>query len=179
VSNCRTAKVPPGDAAEPPKVARITLAAPEIVPVVLMEVEMCAPLIVPAVAAPAPVTIEKKRAVSPEPVEVKVNLLLIRRVSPVVAEVVANAELMFCAVVTARGEDTVPVEKPFCDTTGPENVVVAMMVPYIQVKCISLYVVSRDCLMHRIGPDYCVYITVFSSVQHLFFLSQLISIIEA
>jgi len=32
--------------------------------------------------------------------------------------------------------------KPFKDTTGPENVVRAMIFPYIQVKCISLYVVS-------------------------------------
>jgi hypothetical protein len=69
------------------------------------------------------------------------------------AEVVANAALMFSAVVTSIGEAEVPVSKPFCDTTGPENVVVAMIFPYIQVKCISLYVVSRDCLMHRISPE--------------------------
>jgi hypothetical protein len=69
------------------------------------------------------------------------------------AEVVANAALMFSAVVTARGEAEVPVSKPLLDTTGPENVVVAMIFPYIQVKCISLYVVSRDCLMHRKTPE--------------------------
>jgi len=62
--------VPPGVVAEPPSVARSAFAAPEIVPVVLIEVEMCAPLIVPAAAAPAPVTTEKARSVSPEPVEV-------------------------------------------------------------------------------------------------------------
>ncbi len=71
------------------------------------------------------------------------------------------------------------VMKPFKDTTGPENVVRAMIFPYIQVKCISLYVVSRDCLMHRISPDYCVYITVFLSAQQLFFLSQFFGIIHA
>ena len=51
---------------------------------------------------------------------------------------------------------TVPVKepiKPFVDVTGPENVVDAMIFPYIQVECISLYVVSRDCLMHRITPE--------------------------
>ena len=40
---------------------------------------------------------------------------------------------MFWAVVTARGDEAVPVEKPFLDTTGPVKVVVAMMVPYMQV----------------------------------------------
>jgi len=54
-----------------------------------------------------------------------------------------------------------------------------MMFPYIQVKCIDLYVVSRDCSMHRISPDYGVYITVFLSAQQLFFLSQFIGIIPA
>jgi hypothetical protein len=97
------------------------------VPVVLIEVEICAPLIVPAAAAPAPVTTEKARRVSPEPVEVKANRLYDRRVSPVVADVVANAALTFCAVVTERGEAEVPVSKPLLDTTGPENVVVAMI----------------------------------------------------
>jgi hypothetical protein len=48
--------------------------------------------------------------------------------------------------------------KPFVDVTGPEKVVDAIIFPYIQVKCISLYVVSRDCLMHRITPG-CVFIT--------------------
>jgi len=43
--------------------------------------------------------------------------------------------------------------KPLVDVTGPEKVVDAMIVPYIQVKCISLYVVSRDCLMHRIARN--------------------------
>jgi hypothetical protein len=59
---------------------------------------------------------------------------------------------MLVAVVTVTGEEAVPEIKPLLDTTGPENVVVAMMCPYIQVECISLYVVSRDCLMHRITP---------------------------
>jgi hypothetical protein len=40
------------------------------------------------------------------------------------------------------GEEAVPVMKPLLDMTGPENVVFAMIFPYIQVKCISLYVVS-------------------------------------
>jgi len=43
---------------------------------------------------------------------------------------------------------TAPI-KPFVDVTGPEKVVDAMIFPYIQVKCASLYVVSRDCLAHR------------------------------
>jgi hypothetical protein len=34
---------------------------------------------------------------------------------------------MFSAVVTARGEAEVPVSKPLLDTTGPENVVVAIL----------------------------------------------------
>jgi hypothetical protein len=38
------------------------------------------------------------------------------------------------AVVNARGEAEVPVSKPFKDTTGPENVVVAMIIPYMQVR---------------------------------------------
>ena len=86
---------------------------------------------------------------------------------------------MFCAVVTEIGVVTVPEIKPFNDLTGPENVVNAMIGPYIQVECISLYVVSRDCLMHRITPDYCVYIMRFCSLQQLFFLSQLPGIMEA
>jgi hypothetical protein len=40
---------------------------------------------------------------------------------------------MFSAVVTARGEAEVPVSKPLLDTTGPENVVVAMIFPYMQL----------------------------------------------
>jgi len=47
---------------------------------------------------------------------------------------------------------TLPVRlpiKPFVDVTGPEKVVDAIIFPYIQVKCASLYVVSRDCLAHR------------------------------
>jgi hypothetical protein len=55
------------------------------------------------------------------------------------------------------GEVAVPPIKPFNDLTGPENVVNAMIFPYIQVKCISLYVVSRDCLMHRISPEWSQY----------------------
>jgi hypothetical protein len=47
---------------------------------------------------------------------------------------------------------TAPI-KPFVDVTGPEKVVDAMIFPYIQVECISLYVVSRDCLMHRKPRD--------------------------
>ena len=75
VSNCKAAKVPPGAATEAPMVARKALAAPEIVPPVSTLVEICAPLMVPAAAAPAPVTTEYARMVSPEPVDVKVNLL--------------------------------------------------------------------------------------------------------
>jgi len=40
-----------------------------------------------------------------------------------------------------------------------------MIFPYIQVRRINLYVVSRDCLMHRISPDYHVYTTVFKPMQ--------------
>ena len=59
-------------------------------------------------------------------------------------------------VVVATVPVTLPTMlpiKPFVDVTGPENVVDAMMIPYIQVGHISLYVVSRDCLMHRITPE--------------------------
>jgi hypothetical protein len=81
-------KVPPGVTPEAtPKVARNALAAPEIVPPVLTDIEMCAPLIVPPAAAPAPVTTEKARNVSPEPVLVKAKRSYDKRVSPVVAEV--------------------------------------------------------------------------------------------
>jgi hypothetical protein len=44
---------------------------------------------------------------------------------------------------------TETVSKPFCERTGPLNVVFAMIIPYIQVKCINRYVVCRDSLMHR------------------------------
>jgi hypothetical protein len=64
---------------------------------------MCAPLIVPPVAPLAPVTRVKKRAVSPEPVEVKVSRLKLRRVSPDVAEVTAYAPLRTPAEVIAIG----------------------------------------------------------------------------
>ena len=60
-SNCNAANVPPGFVDEPPMVALIAFAAPEIVPDPLTDVLMCAPLIVPAAAAPAPVTTEKAR----------------------------------------------------------------------------------------------------------------------
>ena len=62
--------VPPGLVEEPPKVARRALPAPEIVPEPLMLKLTCAPLTVPPVAAPAPVTRVSARMVSPEPVEV-------------------------------------------------------------------------------------------------------------
>jgi hypothetical protein len=52
---------------------------------------------------------------------------------------------MFVAVVTAIGEEAVPVIKPLLDMTGPENVVFAMMFPYMQVRVFCLHVVSRDC----------------------------------
>jgi hypothetical protein len=69
---------------------------------------MCAPLIVPAVAPLAPVTRVKKRAVSPEPVEVKVNRLKLRRVSPDVAEVVAYAPFNTPDVLISIGALEVP-----------------------------------------------------------------------
>ena len=37
------------------------------------------------------------------------------------------------------------VWKPFCDRTGPLNVVFAMILPYMQVGVFFLHVVSRDC----------------------------------
>jgi hypothetical protein len=43
--------------------------------------------------------------------------------------------------------------KPFCDRTGPLNVVFAMIFPYKQVKRINLLVVSRDCLIRRRTPE--------------------------
>jgi hypothetical protein len=43
------------------------------------------------------------------------------------------------------GEEAVPVMKPLLDMTGPENVVFAMIVPYMQVRVFCLHVVSRDC----------------------------------
>jgi hypothetical protein len=67
-------------------------------------------------------------------VEVNSNRLYDKRVSPVVAEVVAYASDILPAVVSTMGEEAVPVMKPFCDMTGPENVVFAMMCPYMQVK---------------------------------------------
>ena len=79
-----------------------------------------------SVAAPTPVTTEKARNVSPEPVDVNVNLSYTKRVSPEVAEVVPYALLIFCAVVTATGSAEVPLIKPLSDATGPENVVWAM-----------------------------------------------------
>jgi len=69
-----------------------------------------------------------------------------RAVEVVVVEVKVPVTLPVVLPVTA------PI-KPFVDVTGPENVVDAMIVPYIQVGHISLYVVSRDCLMHRITPE--------------------------
>ena len=67
-------RVPPGLARAPmPKVARRALAEPEMVPGASIDSEMCAPLIVPPVAAATPVTTENARSVSPEPVEVKVS----------------------------------------------------------------------------------------------------------
>jgi hypothetical protein len=33
------------------------------------------------------------------------------------------------------------------------NVVFAMIFPYMQVRRISLHVVSRDCLIHRESPE--------------------------
>jgi hypothetical protein len=64
---------------------------------------------------------------------VKVSLLYERRVSPVVAEVVAYEELMFCAVVTEMGEAAVPPIKPLADATGPVKLVCAMMIPHMRV----------------------------------------------
>jgi hypothetical protein len=65
---------------------------------------------------------------------------------------------MLPAVVTAIGEVSGAAnQNRSIDLTGPENVVNAMIFPYIQVKCISLYVVSRDCLMHRISPEWSQY----------------------
>jgi len=77
-------------------------------------------------------------------------LSYINLVSPVVAEVVTKAELTFwSAVVIARGDAAVPVMNPLVDVTGPLKVVEAMMVPYMQVRRISLHVVRRDGLIHR------------------------------
>jgi hypothetical protein len=53
------------------------------------------------------------------------------------------------AVVSAIGLVAVPPIKPLRDETGPENVVNAMIFPYMQVRRINLHVVSRDCLIHR------------------------------
>jgi len=61
-----------------------------------------------------------------------------------IAEVVACVMLPDPATLPVRA----PI-KPLVDVTGPEKVVDAMIFPYIQVKCINRYVVSRDCLMHR------------------------------
>ena len=55
-SSCSAAMVPPGFVEEPPSVTRSALPAPEIVPLPLIEREICAPLTVPPVAAFAPVT---------------------------------------------------------------------------------------------------------------------------
>jgi hypothetical protein len=73
----------------------------------------------------------------------------------VVAEVVAYASDILPAVVSTMGEEAVPVMKPFCDMTGPENVVFAMMCPYMQVRRICLHVVSRDCQIHRKARNGC------------------------
>jgi hypothetical protein len=108
--------VPPGLVEEPPKVARSALPAPEIVPEPLMLKLTCAPLTVPPVAAP-----------SPEPVEVNSKRPYDKRVSPVVAEVVAYDSEILPAVVSTTGLEAVPEMKPFCDMTGPENVVFAMI----------------------------------------------------
>jgi uncharacterized protein YsxB (DUF464 family) len=83
--------------------------------------------------------------VSPEPVEVNSKRLYDRRVSPVVAEVVAYDSDILPAAVSTIGLEAVPEIKPFCDMTGPENVVFAMIVPYMQVRVFCLHVVSRDC----------------------------------
>ena len=88
-------------------------------------------MIVPPTAA-APVTTEKALNVSPEPAAVNVNLSYTKRVSPVVADVVAYDELMFCAVVTEIGSVDVPPIKPFKDDTGPVNVVIAIIFSFIQ-----------------------------------------------
>jgi len=67
------ANVPPGLVDVPPKVARKALPAPEIVPAPLTLKLRCAPLIVPPVAAPAPVTTLNARMVSPLPVLLNVK----------------------------------------------------------------------------------------------------------
>jgi hypothetical protein len=63
----------------------------------------------------------------------------------VAAEVVTYASDTLPAVVSTRGEEAVPVTKPLLDMTGPENVVFAMIFPYMQVRVFCLHVVSRDC----------------------------------
>ena len=55
LSSWMAARVPPGAAVVPPTVARIALAAPDTVPPSTPTVK-CAPLIVPAVAPPTPLT---------------------------------------------------------------------------------------------------------------------------
>jgi hypothetical protein len=50
---------------------------------------------------------------------------------------------MFSAVVTERGADEVPVSKPLSDTTGPVKVVVAKMLPYMQVLPNRLHLVGK------------------------------------
>jgi hypothetical protein len=62
-----------------------------------------------------------------------------------VADVVAYDSDTLVAVVSTMGEEAVPVMKPLLDMTGPENVVFAMMFPYMQVRVFCLHVVSRDC----------------------------------
>jgi len=54
-----------------------------------------------------------------------------------------------------------------------------MMFPYIQVVVHQSVCRQPGLFDAPESPDYCVYITVFLSVQHLFFLSQLTRIIEA
>ena len=83
-------------------------------------------MMVPAVAAFAPVTTENARSVSPDPVEVKAKRWYDRRVSPVVADVVPYELEMLPAWVTEIGADEVPPMKPFSEVTGPENVVDAI-----------------------------------------------------
>jgi hypothetical protein len=92
--------------------------------------------------------------VSPEPVEVNSKRPYDKRVSPVVAEVVAYDSEILPAVVSTTGLEAVPEMKPFCDMTGPENVVFAMIFPYMQVGRICLHVVSRDCQIHRKTPEW-------------------------
>ena len=70
----------------------------------------------------------------------------------------------FVVCVTVTAPTRLPI-KPFVDVTGPENVVVAMIFPYMQVWRICLHVVSRDYQIHRITPDWYEYNTYCSAMQ--------------